>query len=84
MDIDGPTVTEDGASARATFFDTVFVEVPPPPLVAPPAFTAEPPAPTLQLQAKRQSSRLAARPLFVRTMCGSRTGGWSLPCVMSD
>jgi hypothetical protein len=21
---------------------------------------------------------------FVRTMCGSRTGGWSLPCVMSD
>jgi hypothetical protein len=22
--------------------------------------------------------------LPVRTMCGSRTGGWSLPCVMSD
>jgi hypothetical protein len=21
---------------------------------------------------------------LVRTMCGSRTGGWSLPCVMSD
>jgi hypothetical protein len=21
---------------------------------------------------------------FVRTMCGSRTGGWSLSCVMSD
>jgi hypothetical protein len=21
---------------------------------------------------------------IVRTMCGSRTGGWSLPCVMSD
>jgi hypothetical protein len=21
---------------------------------------------------------------FVRTMCGSRTGGWSLPGVMSD
>jgi hypothetical protein len=21
---------------------------------------------------------------YVRTMCGSRTGGWSLPCVMSD
>jgi hypothetical protein len=20
----------------------------------------------------------------VRTMCGLRTGGWSLPCVMSD
>jgi hypothetical protein len=23
-------------------------------------------------------------PRAVRTMCGSRTGGWSLPCVMSD
>jgi hypothetical protein len=23
-------------------------------------------------------------PAIVRTMCGSRTGGWSLPCVMSD
>jgi hypothetical protein len=22
--------------------------------------------------------------LASRTMCGSRTGGWSLPCVMSD
>jgi hypothetical protein len=21
---------------------------------------------------------------ILRTMCGSRTGGWSLPCVMSD
>jgi hypothetical protein len=21
---------------------------------------------------------------MLRTMCGSRTGGWSLPCVMSD
>jgi hypothetical protein len=21
---------------------------------------------------------------LLRTMCGSRTGGWSLPCVMSD
>jgi ribonuclease HI len=21
---------------------------------------------------------------YLRTMCGSRTGGWSLPCVMSD
>jgi hypothetical protein len=20
----------------------------------------------------------------MRTMCGSKTGGWSLPCVMSD
>jgi hypothetical protein len=24
------------------------------------------------------------RERLVRTMCGSRTGGWSLPCVMSD
>jgi hypothetical protein len=24
------------------------------------------------------------RSMIVRTMCGSRTGGWSLPCVMSD
>jgi hypothetical protein len=23
-------------------------------------------------------------PPSLRTMCGSRTGGWSLPCVMSD
>jgi hypothetical protein len=23
-------------------------------------------------------------PKRLRTMCGSRTGGWSLPCVMSD
>jgi hypothetical protein len=23
-------------------------------------------------------------PRMLRTMCGSRTGGWSLPCVMSD
>jgi hypothetical protein len=22
--------------------------------------------------------------VLMRTMCGSRTGGWSLPCVMSD
>jgi hypothetical protein len=22
--------------------------------------------------------------VLLRTMCGSRTGGWSLPCVMSD
>jgi hypothetical protein len=21
---------------------------------------------------------------YLRTMCGSMTGGWSLPCVMSD
>jgi hypothetical protein len=23
-------------------------------------------------------------PEYLRTMCGSRTGGWSLPCVMSN
>jgi hypothetical protein len=31
---------------------------------------------------------LLSTPTFLvgalRTMCGSRTGGWSLPCVMSD
>jgi hypothetical protein len=27
---------------------------------------------------------LRHRPRELRTMCGSRTGGWSLPCVMSD
>jgi hypothetical protein len=27
-------------------------------------------------------SALVSAPM--RTMCGSRTGGWSLPCVMSD
>jgi hypothetical protein len=31
-------------------------------------------------------SNIQDDPLLVklRTMCGSRTGGWSLPCVMSD
>jgi hypothetical protein len=24
------------------------------------------------------------RAKILRTMCGSRTGGWPLPCVMSD
>jgi hypothetical protein len=28
--------------------------------------------------------RLGRGGYAVRTMCGSRTGGWSLPCVMSD
>jgi hypothetical protein len=32
-----------------------------------------------QRHAKRRKKRIK-----VRTMCGSRTGGWSLPCVMSD
>jgi hypothetical protein len=27
---------------------------------------------------------LDLRPGELRTMCGSRTGEWSLPCVMSD
>jgi hypothetical protein len=28
---------------------------------------------------------IVAQPVVrMRTMCGSRTGGWSLPCVMSD
>jgi hypothetical protein len=26
----------------------------------------------------------ASNSAVMRTMCGSRTGGWSLPCVMSD
>jgi hypothetical protein len=31
------------------------------------------------------SLRVCMLPLCnLRTMCGSRTGGWSLPCVMSD
>jgi hypothetical protein len=29
------------------------------------------------------SRELDLRP-SLRTMCGSRTGGWSLPCLMSD
>jgi hypothetical protein len=32
---------------------------------------------TIDKPAKNRHRRL-------RTMCGSRTGGWSLPCVMSD
>jgi hypothetical protein len=31
---------------------------------------------------RRRARRDPLRDL--RTMCGSRTGGWSLPCVMSD
>jgi hypothetical protein len=30
------------------------------------------------------STRMPPATGQVRTMCGSRTGGWSLPCVMSD
>jgi hypothetical protein len=32
----------------------------------------------------RRINWMVARRGKVRTMCGSRTGGWSLPCVMSD
>jgi hypothetical protein len=31
-----------------------------------------------------EATRTATPPALLRTMCGSRTGGWSLPCVMSD
>jgi hypothetical protein len=31
-----------------------------------------------------ESQRKAKSKITLRTMCGSRTGGWSLPCVMSD
>jgi hypothetical protein len=31
-----------------------------------------------------RKKRTTANSTKVRTMCGSRTGGWSLPCVMSD
>jgi hypothetical protein len=35
--------------------------------------------------AKSPWTPLVRRPAaLVRIMCGSRTGGWSLPCVMSD
>jgi DNA repair exonuclease SbcCD ATPase subunit len=34
----------------------------------------------LERQLKTKLSALSK----MRTMCGSRTGGWSLPCVMSD
>jgi hypothetical protein len=32
----------------------------------------------------RQARTMDSPPSLLRTMCGSRTGGWSLPCVMSD
>jgi hypothetical protein len=43
-----------------------------------------------QLKASVVDEKYVARYLsmiissWLRTMCGSRTGGWSLPCVMSD
>jgi hypothetical protein len=33
---------------------------------------------------KQDERRRRLRESLLRTMCGSRTGGWSLPCVMSD
>jgi hypothetical protein len=44
---------------------------------------------TMIIGAGTSSSRYAIRNIddtdtTVRTMCGSRTGGWSLPGVMSD
>jgi hypothetical protein len=33
---------------------------------------------------KKRKRKIEKRKIRVRTMCGSRTGGWSLPCVMSD
>jgi hypothetical protein len=41
----------------------------------------------LAILVRNRTLRVAVvRPYWacVRTMCGSRTGGWSLPCVMSD
>jgi hypothetical protein len=35
-------------------------------------------------QTLRSSTTPLMSALTMRTMCGSRTGGWSLPCVMSD
>jgi hypothetical protein len=32
----------------------------------------------------RSSAMVALLSCVVRTICGSRTDGWSLPCVMSD
>jgi hypothetical protein len=37
----------------------------------------------LKFMTKVQDHNLYLAPTL-RTMCGSRTGGWSLPCVMSD
>jgi hypothetical protein len=35
-------------------------------------------------QCMRGAALACGHPAVVRTMCGSRTGGWSLPGVMSD
>jgi hypothetical protein len=38
------------------------------------------------LEVQRRVGQAIGRSTYswLRTMCGSRTGGWSLPCVMSD
>jgi hypothetical protein len=38
----------------------------------------------LGLYGGTRKMKLPRKPNTMRTMCGSRTGGWSLPCVMSD
>jgi hypothetical protein len=38
----------------------------------------------IDIPATWQADFLARFADVLRTMCGSRTGGWSLPCVMSD
>jgi hypothetical protein len=43
--------------------------------------------PVAEAIAEAEATQIATSPVShatVRTMCGSRTGGWSLPCVMSD
>jgi ElaB/YqjD/DUF883 family membrane-anchored ribosome-binding protein len=37
-----------------------------------------------ELSASLEDARTRVAEREMRTMCGSRTGGWSLPCVMSD
>jgi hypothetical protein len=50
-------------------------------LACPSAATAAPPPTT---SAPFHQLMYEVLDLLLRTMCGSRTGGWSLPCVMSD
>jgi hypothetical protein len=40
--------------------------------------------PKLQRQRPMSGDKVKSAEAEVRTMCGSRTSGWSLPCVMSD
>jgi hypothetical protein len=66
MEIDGPPLAKGDVAegARAKIFGSVFVEVPPP-VLAPQPPGGEPPAPSTQVQQKRQSTRLMARPSSV-------------------